>query len=481
MATNRVIKKGTPHLLRPVFLTGLVASLGFVPMAIATAAGAEVQRPLATVVIGGLLVSTVLSLLIIPLFYRLVAVFPVIKRKISRKKWIHISGILILLLITPTAIHAQQTVTLDEAIAMALENSPRLKAATASINRSQAAKGETWDLGATSIDYSWGQLNGINRNDRMFNVSQSLGSVITPFYRNTLVKRQIATGEYYRDMVEKEIIAETKRAWTYCQYARHKKQMLDEQNSLSELLLHTGEMRYRQGEINLLEKNMTSAQAASMKNKVFQAEEEFKIAVARLQWVCFSEVIPAAADSVPEKFGVSMNENQPSSAHTSYFNSLVSESEAIVKVEQSRYLPDFSIGYMYQNIIPDKGLNAWTVGMSVPLVFHGQKSRVKQARYDAEITRYEADDNIRQLNNKLAELKTELLKYGESIRFFEISALAEANAMIRAAELQMKHSESSISEFIQSMNSALEIKQAYIEMIYMYNVAALEYELYNDK
>ena len=70
MTTNQIIKRGTPHLLRPVFLTGLVASLGFVPMAIATSAGAEVQRPLATVVIGGLIISTVLTLLIIPVFYK---------------------------------------------------------------------------------------------------------------------------------------------------------------------------------------------------------------------------------------------------------------------------------------------------------------------------------------------------------------------------------------------------------------------------
>lgn len=72
MTTNRILAKGCPHLLRPVFLTGLVASLGFVPMAIAKSAGAEVQRPLATVVIGGLIVSTILTLIIIPVFYRLV-------------------------------------------------------------------------------------------------------------------------------------------------------------------------------------------------------------------------------------------------------------------------------------------------------------------------------------------------------------------------------------------------------------------------
>ena len=82
--TGRIISGGCQHLLRPVFLTGLVASLGFVPMAVAQSAGAEVQRPLATVVIGGLIVSTVLTLIIVPAFYRVVNMFPVIMRRLRK-------------------------------------------------------------------------------------------------------------------------------------------------------------------------------------------------------------------------------------------------------------------------------------------------------------------------------------------------------------------------------------------------------------
>jgi cobalt-zinc-cadmium resistance protein CzcA len=63
--------------LRPVLMTALVASLGFVPMAIATSAGAEVQRPLATVVIGGLVTSTLLTLIVLPSIYRWFAESPV--------------------------------------------------------------------------------------------------------------------------------------------------------------------------------------------------------------------------------------------------------------------------------------------------------------------------------------------------------------------------------------------------------------------
>ena len=65
----RAVYDGARRRLRPVLMTALVASLGFVPMAIATSTGAEVQRPLATVVIGGLFSSTILTLFLLPLFY----------------------------------------------------------------------------------------------------------------------------------------------------------------------------------------------------------------------------------------------------------------------------------------------------------------------------------------------------------------------------------------------------------------------------
>jgi cobalt-zinc-cadmium resistance protein CzcA len=64
------VREGAEMRLRPVLMTALVAGLGFVPMALATSAGAEVQRPLATVVIGGLITSTALTLLVLPALYR---------------------------------------------------------------------------------------------------------------------------------------------------------------------------------------------------------------------------------------------------------------------------------------------------------------------------------------------------------------------------------------------------------------------------
>ena len=70
---EQAIRTGARERLRPVLMTGLVASLGFVPMALATGAGAEVQKPLATVVIGGVMSSTLLTLLVLPALTRITA------------------------------------------------------------------------------------------------------------------------------------------------------------------------------------------------------------------------------------------------------------------------------------------------------------------------------------------------------------------------------------------------------------------------
>jgi cobalt-zinc-cadmium resistance protein CzcA len=72
MGLDEAVREGALTRFRPVLMTALVASLGFVPMALAVGAGAEVQRPLATVVIGGVLSSTLLTLFVLPALYRLV-------------------------------------------------------------------------------------------------------------------------------------------------------------------------------------------------------------------------------------------------------------------------------------------------------------------------------------------------------------------------------------------------------------------------
>ena len=97
--------------------------------------------------------------------------------------------------------------------------------------------------------------------------------------------------------------------------------------------------------------------------------------------------------------------------------------------------------------------------------------RAPPARNNAEI-------NMRDMNNRITELQANLRRYDESLRYYTGSALTEAATLIRDAKVQLANSETTIAEYIMSINTALEIRRGYIETLNQYNIAALEYELY---
>lgn len=479
MTTNKIITKGCPHLLRPVFLTGLVASLGFVPMAIAKSAGAEVQRPLATVVIGGLIVSTVLTLLVIPVFYRLVNAAPVWWKRMRKPGGKALMLLAVVLLLTPATLQAQEgKVTLDEAIGIALQNHPRLKTASAAVDRLHAARGEAWEVAPTSVSYSWGQINGEYRHDNQMELTQSLGSLLTPFYKNALVSKQVTTSRYYREMVKKEIVAEVKRAWVYYQYAANLCSLYREQNDLASRLQQAGQLRYEQGDITLLERNMTTTLAADLRTRLMQAEEELSLASRRLTWACYADRPLLPADTALMLLPTEAAVSSASETYLNYFKSQADEKQMMLRVERSRFFPELSLGYVRQKIAPQNGLNSWMVGVSFPVLFFPQHSRVKQAKIDAYVARIESEANMRGLDNKVEELQAILRKQSESIRYYTTGALPEADALLQSALLLFRESETDITQFVQSLNAAREIRRGYIEAVYNYNVAALELEMY---
>ena len=482
MCTNQIIRRGCKHLLRPVFLTGLVASLGFVPMAVATSAGAEVQRPLATVVIGGLIVSTVLTLLIIPAFYRLVNGLPAALRRFKKRPNGGKIAMAIVLALMPLGTLAQQAqkITLDEAIDMALAGSPRLQAVDSDIARIRATKGESWELAPTQVTYSWGQLNGELKHDNELSVEQSLGSLLTPFYKNSLVSVQVASSERYRDLVTKEIVAEVKRAWTDYQHAVSVLELSQMQDSLGSRLRKSGEVRLLQGDIDQLEYRMMATMASEAHTKVLQATDDVRLAAKRFAWACFSSDAVEPADSrlammsLPESYNLSQ-------AHIGYFDSQVEVKRKAVDVERSRFFPELSVGYSRQKIEPLSGLNSWSVGVAVPIVFFPQKSKVKQARAEATIAQWDAEDNRLKLRNRVEELRLRIERQQRTIDYYTGDALKQADELQRNAMMLYKESETGIVELLHSITTANEIRKSYVDAVHEYNVMLLELELYTEK
>lgn len=448
---------------------------------VATSAGAEVQRPLATVVIGGLIVSTVLTLLIIPVFYHIVN-STVMLRTGKLKKWFGLGLLACLAAGIPSGVHAQeapQSISLNQALEMAVQHSPRLQMADTDLARIRATRGEVFEATPTEFSYSWGQLNGVQRKDKELAVTQSVGSLLTPFYKNALVNKQVQTGNLYKQLVEKEVKAEVKRAWAYYLYAWNLKDMYKQQSTLADKMQKAGEVRYKQGDISLLEKSMITTVASDMRHKLYQADEELKLAASRLQWICYADFPIAPDDNSIQLYPVSIDTVSLSEIHLDYLQSQVHEKRALLNIERSRFFPELSVGYVRQNILPDKGLNSWMIGVSFPIWFLPQRSKIRQARFEMNKAQTQAEAQTRELNLKVSELRASIRRYAESIRFYTTSALTEADNLMKTADAQFRESESDITQYVQSLNAALEIKKGYIEAVYQYNLAALEYELYH--
>lgn len=145
------ISLGTSRRIRPILLTALTDVLGFLPMAVSSSAGAEVQRPLATVVIGGLITSTLLTLFILPILYR----WTENRRNLRIQKPI-LSIFVIAFGLIGLKTNAQEgntseVISKEQAVEIALNNYPKLKNAQRRISQQKAMQGAAWDLGKTTV------------------------------------------------------------------------------------------------------------------------------------------------------------------------------------------------------------------------------------------------------------------------------------------------------------------------------------------
>src|SRR5690606_31576950 len=166
---NQIIIEGTRIRLRPVLMTAAVASLGFLPMALSHGAGAEVQRPLATVVIGGLITATFLTLIVLPIIYRW---FEKIKKSKNHRG---LATFILAFLFMPASSYAQQPVkhlSLQEVIQQASAQNINLQSMQKQKEYWQALQDGVFDPGKTSAGVTYGNINGGNT-DNSFNVGQS--------------------------------------------------------------------------------------------------------------------------------------------------------------------------------------------------------------------------------------------------------------------------------------------------------------------
>ena len=478
---HRVIT-GTEMRLRPVLMTAMVASLGFLPMALSQGAGAEVQRPLATVVIGGVVSATFLTLFVLPLLY--IAFNSTFSWRRPSAKVLTIA----LLLISPIALHAQQSYSLQEIEQIALKNNGVIKAAQLKLQGASAKERTSFELAKTDFTGQYGQYSSAEK-DLSVGVSQSIPLPTVFAARKKLYQAETQLQQGQLALQQNELKRQVRNAYQQLQYLTFKEEQLLQLDSLYNNFIRIAEVRYKagdtkkidintaqvkKGEISLLLQQNKTIQQATYRNlrTLMQTEEAFTITK--------SPVYEPLLLSEPSDVQLS----QHPLVQLSYQEANIAEHNK--RLERAQALPDLTLGYTNQSLIGmqtiggvetytdrSKRFHFATIGLSVP-IFTATRAKVKAYEYQKEAAIEAAQQTEKQLKTQWINLQEEYQLNLQKYQFYKQEALPEAERIIRANQLGYSAGEISYVEYLYTLQTAVDTRLAYLESIEALNQKVIE-------
>lgn len=490
------IYEATHERLRPILLTATAAIMGFIPMAVSTSGGAEVQRPLATVVIGGLISATFLTLVVVPILYAWLESRKERKENGGDQSYINVNTTIITVLLvigsmfsssnmmaqnsTPT-----QTLTLEEAIAMAKQNYPSLKESEAFINREKAMKGTSFDLGSTQVFTSKEEYgNNLPGVQTTVGVQQGNIDLLSGFSKSKFYNQRVALGEKFYAVNEQQLVRNVMQAYDQINYNKAQLRFTEQLDSVYTNFKSAAQLRYNTGETGKLEFISASSEYQQIQVLRQQANDDIEIAKRALkQYLGMDGSIETVSVSYgPMYFNTLMDSiavaNNPL---LQYSLQNVEVSKANVSVEKSQFLPKFSLSYGKQVVDDVSGFNTYQAGISIPLWFFPQKSRVKAAKADVMIAENQYLEQKAVTESRVSQLIKSLEKIQKTLTYYDEGALLLAEEQITTAELASKEGEIDYVNYITILNSAIRIKQNHLQYLNQYNQLTIEvqYQLGN--
>ncbi len=488
---------GTKVRLRPVIMTAAVASLGFLPMALSSTAGAEVQRPLATVVIGGLVSATLLTLVVLPVLYVLLERYILSgKRKnesgespASPSIGITVTSILLIvagLVVCPGKAQAQtvpKTVTLRQAVEQALLQNSSIHTAQYQVQAQKSLQGTAVDLGKTSVEWVHGQYNSVHT-DNNFTITQQFAFPVLYMQQARLAKAHIQSSEAIVILRQRELARDVKKVYHQLVYLHTRLRWLHIQDSVYRGFVKAAEVRYRTGEANLLEQVTAQTQQLELRNQITQAEADRHIAAKNLQTLLQTTEPMQIADSVltPLPLVLPDSASLEDNAQVAVWQQQRVINQLETNVEKAKLWPDFNIGYFNQSLIGVQTVNGQErnysrsdrfsgiqAGISFPLWFRPQASRIRTARIYEQV----AESNLRYQQALLsAELDQQVQEYRKqqaSATFYEQSVLPQADLLITQATKAYQAGEIDYMEYVQSLNRASSIRMNHLDIVHQLN------------
>ena len=485
---KEIIMKGTETRLRPVLMTATVASLGFLPMALSHGSGAEVQKPLATVVIGGLLSATLLTLLVLPILYMLSE--NGFKFKTPKAVMLLLPFIL---LATPAVVKAQQVreLSLEEALNIAMMNNNSIKTAQYGIDYNNNLKGTATFIGKTNATLMYGQYNSYY-NDNNFTISQSFRLPASMYHQAQYYKAAIKSAELNKQATENELRMQIKTAYYALEYVKAKEVFLKKQDSLFVLFFKSAELRFKTGESNMLEKATAESQLYEIRTLIDQNTADMYIHQSQLQTLLnTNERVTTQGSNLDKRPLVIISDSIAiqNNASLQYFAQQIKVSEASKKVEKSQLLPDFNIGYFnqslygtanYQNTMESADGNTRfqgvSVGVSFPIWIKPELAKIKASETFSNMAQSEYDLYETNLEGQYNQAFQTYLKFKNSLDYYEKNALPTADIITKHALKSYQSGNIGYMELSQGLNRALTIRTNYLNILQQYNQAIINIE-----
>jgi cobalt-zinc-cadmium resistance protein CzcA len=495
--TERVLK-GLRSRLRPVIMTAAVASLGFLPMALSNSAGAEVQKPLATVVIGGLITATLLTLIVLPVFYVIFSTKSL--RRLVKRKTVNLPIIILLFLSCfvslPVQAQKPRKISLHDAIQTALDGNLEIRAATYSVDVQKALKGSSWDLPKTSVDGQYGQFNSYSK-DNSFTVSQSFAFPSVYLNQGKLAVANVKSSEWQLKSSQLEIATQVKQIYLQLTYLYSKNKLWMYQDSLYSGFSRAAELRAKAGETNRLEMITARSQSLEIKNQLQQMKADIGILNRQLATLLNVDTLLSPSDTVLIRANyVPFADSTALLANPllGQINQQVEIGRMEKRLEQSRALPDFSVGYFSQTMQgttevnglprifgPGDRFNGIQAGIAIPLWFTSYSAKIKAARIKEKAAEASAGQFSRSLRGKYRSLLDEFEKFRASVEYYEKQALPEAGMIIDQSIRSYKAGALDYLEYVLSLGRAFSIRQNYLEALNNYNQTVINIEYITGK
>ncbi len=479
------IIEGAKTRLRPVLMTALVASLGFLPMALSTSAGAEVQKPLATVVIGGLISATALTLFVLPLLY---LVFMRNNKPPENSKMKAITPVLLLFVFLGFSqnSNAQSPINIDKAIEIALENNPQLRSKKLDIQSAQSLSKTAYELPKTDLNFQYGNTDGFEKNDGI-QISQTIPFPTLFGTKKNLIKEQVKGQEWAKALTENELKKQVRTYYYQLEYLEHNTSVLRYLDSIYADFIRVAELRYKTGDIGKLDVNTAITKKGEI-NLLFQQNEVLRKSAYQsfknLMQTQEDFVIEPKSDYVPLLL-TSLIDSSAIANHPSiqllYQDAKIAEQNK--KLERANSLPDFILGYTNMSLMGiherngieqyygrGQRFNVFDVGITIPL-FTATKAKIRSLDYQKQSLELNAQWQQEQLKTELANALKQYEQNVVQFTYFKEQALPNADEIINAAKLGYSTGDISYVEYLFSLQTTTDIQLNYLKSIQQINEA----------